>query len=146
MPDSPRCIGIAADHGVYASKDNLAGMLRDARYEVIDFGDSQPKPDDGDPDFVVPSPRWKRRGCAYCRQQGSIQAIQAVFTRAPGDDAPIAGMKVAEGGWFAARPPGTEDISKIHAESFQGTDHLRRILEEAQLVVNDTLGAAPYRS
>ena len=52
---------------------------------------------------------------------------------------------MAESGWFAARPSGTEDIYKIYAESFRGADHLRRILEEAQAIVNDALavGASP---
>jgi phosphoglucomutase len=52
---------------------------------------------------------------------------------------------VSESGWFAARPSGTEDVYKIYAESFRGADHLRRILEEAQAMVNDALavGAAP---
>ena len=73
------------------------------------------------------------------------EKIQAVLTRAPGNDAPIGGLKVvAENGWFAARPSGTEDIYKIYAESFKGTDHLHRILEEAQSIVSDTL-AAPRR-
>jgi phosphoglucomutase len=45
----------------------------------------------------------------------------------------------AQNGWFAARPSGTEDIYKIYAESFQGADHLRRILEEAQTIVSDAL-------
>ena len=53
---------------------------------------------------------------------------------------------IAESGWFAARPSGTEDIYKIYAESFRGADHLRRILEEAQIIVNDALAAAPQRS
>ena len=46
---------------------------------------------------------------------------------------------VAESGWFAARPSGTEDIYKIYAESFRGADHLHRILEEAQTIVDDSL-------
>jgi phosphoglucomutase len=49
---------------------------------------------------------------------------------------------VAESGWFAARPSGTEDIYKIYAESFGGVDHLHRILEEAQMIVSDTLAAS----
>jgi len=57
MPDSPKRIGIAADHGGFESKAYLAGMLRKARYEVVDFGDSQPKPDDDYPDFVAPLAR-----------------------------------------------------------------------------------------
>jgi phosphoglucomutase len=75
------------------------------------------------------------------------EKIQAILTRAPGNDAPIGGVKVvAESGWFAARPSGTEDIYKIYAESFQGADHLRRIIEEAQAMVNTTLAATPDRS
>ncbi|MHB8752845.1 MAG: phosphoglucomutase (alpha-D-glucose-1,6-bisphosphate-dependent) [Aggregatilineales bacterium] len=65
------------------------------------------------------------------------EKIQAIFTNAPGNGAPIGGLKVmAESGWFAARPSGTEDIYKIYAESFRGADHLGRILEEAQAIVN----------
>ncbi len=70
------------------------------------------------------------------------QKIQAVLSRAPGNGEPIGGIKVvSEGGWFAARPSGTEDIYKIYAESFIGQDHLRRIIEEAQAMIDDALGA-----
>jgi len=70
------------------------------------------------------------------------EKIQAVLTHAPGNGARIGGLKVsAESGWFAARPSGTEDIYKIYAESFRGPDHLRRILEEAQTIVSDSLAA-----
>ena len=72
------------------------------------------------------------------------EKIESILTRAPGNDAPIGGLKViAKSGWFAARPSGTENIYKIYAESFRGEDHLRRILEEAQTMVNATLAAAP---
>jgi len=74
------------------------------------------------------------------------EKIRTILTHAPGNGAPIGGLKVvAESGWFAARPSGTEDIYKIYAESFRGEDHLRRILEEAQAMVNDALavGASP---
>jgi len=75
------------------------------------------------------------------------EKIQTLLTHAPGNGAPIGGIKViAESGWFAARPSGTEDIYKIYAESFRGADHLRRILEEAQTIVNDALAAVPQRS
>jgi phosphoglucomutase len=71
------------------------------------------------------------------------EKIQNVLTHAPGNGAPIGGLKVAaQSGWFAARPSGTEDIYKIYAESFQGADHLRRILEEAQTIVSDALTAS----
>jgi phosphoglucomutase len=71
------------------------------------------------------------------------EKIQAILTRAPGNGAPIGGLKVvAESGWFAARPSGTEDIYKIYAESFRGEDHLRRIQEEAQTIVSAALAAS----
>jgi phosphoglucomutase len=71
------------------------------------------------------------------------EKIQAILTNAPGNGAPIGGLKVvAESGWFAARPSGTENIYKIYAESFRGADHLQRILEEAQRIVSDTLAAS----
>jgi phosphoglucomutase len=74
------------------------------------------------------------------------EKIQTVLTHAPGNGAPIGGLKVtAESGWFAARPSGTEDIYKIYAESFRGADHLRRILAEAQTIVNDTLATSPQQ-
>jgi phosphoglucomutase len=66
--------------------------------------------------------------------------IQSILTRAPGNDAPIGGLKVTtESGWFAARPSGTEAIYKIYAESFRGGDHLKRILAEAQAIVDAAL-------
>ena len=65
------------------------------------------------------------------------EPITAVLTEAPGNHAPIGGLKVTtENGWFAARPSGTEDVYKIYAESFLGPDHLQRIQEEAQGLVN----------
>ncbi|HMB41460.1 MAG TPA: phosphoglucomutase (alpha-D-glucose-1,6-bisphosphate-dependent) [Balneolaceae bacterium] len=63
------------------------------------------------------------------------------ITRAPGNDAPIGGLKVeTENGWFAARPSGTEDIYKIYTESFKGKGHLKQIQEQAKEIVNDVLG------
>jgi phosphoglucomutase len=71
------------------------------------------------------------------------EPIATVLTRAPGNDAPIGGVKVStEHGWFAARPSGTEDVYKVYAESFLGEEHLERIIREAQAVVADALGAA----
>jgi phosphoglucomutase len=72
------------------------------------------------------------------------EKILEILTDAPGNRAPIGGLKVvAESGWFAARPSGTEDIYKIYAESFRGVDHLKRIQEEAQTIVSNTLAASP---
>jgi ribose 5-phosphate isomerase B len=62
MPDSPKRVGVAADHGGYESKEYLAGMLREAHYDVVDFGDSQLREDDDYPDFVVPLARAVARG------------------------------------------------------------------------------------
>jgi phosphoglucomutase len=68
------------------------------------------------------------------------ESITQVLTSAPGNGAPIGGLKVAtESGWFAARPSGTEDVYKIYAESFKGPDHLRNIQEEARAVVSAAL-------
>jgi phosphoglucomutase len=68
------------------------------------------------------------------------EPIVAVLTRAPGNDAPIGGVKVTtEHGWFAARPSGTEDVYKVYAESFLGEEHLQRLLGEAQEVVANAL-------
>lgn len=69
------------------------------------------------------------------------EAISAKLTRAPGNNAPIGGLKVvAKNGWFAARPSGTENIYKIYAESFKGTSHLNAIVGEAKSIVNNALG------
>jgi len=68
------------------------------------------------------------------------EAIQARLSSAPGNGAPIGGLKVVTAsGWFAARPSGTENIYKIYAESFKDAQHLRTIVDEAQQIVNDAL-------
>jgi phosphoglucomutase len=69
--------------------------------------------------------------------------ITAILTRAPGNDAPIGGLKVVTAnGWFAARPSGTENVAKVYAESFRGEEHLARLLDEAQALVASVTGAA----
>lgn len=95
------------------------------------------------------TPEQKSRLSALSPQQ--VQAtnladekIQSIISHAPGNDASLGGVKVvAENGWFAARPSGTEDIYKIYAESFRGRDHLRRIVEEAQAIVDTALKEKP---
>jgi phosphoglucomutase len=68
------------------------------------------------------------------------EEVQQILTAAPGDGNAIGGIKViAKDGWFAARPSGTEEIYKIYAESFLGQDHLRRIEQEAQAIISETL-------
>ena len=95
------------------------------------------------------TPEQKKRLSALSSQQ--VQAtnltgekILSIISHAPGNGAPIGGVKVvAENGWFAARPSGTEDIYKIYAESFHGEDHLRKIVEEAQAIVDKALKEKP---
>lgn len=68
------------------------------------------------------------------------EKIEAILTRAPGDNEPIGGVKVVtKNGWFAARPSGTENIYKIYAESFLDQEHLNRIIAEAQSIVDKAL-------
>ncbi len=74
------------------------------------------------------------------------EPIEAMLTAAPGNGAPIGGLKVvAASGWFAARPSGTENVYKLYAESFRGEEHLERILAEAQAIVDAALRAAGAR-
>jgi phosphoglucomutase len=71
------------------------------------------------------------------------EKIESILSNAPGNNEAIGGLKViAKSGWFAARPSGTENIYKIYAESFRGEDHLHRILEEAQVIVNTSFKTA----
>jgi phosphoglucomutase len=71
------------------------------------------------------------------------EKITRVLSQAPGNGAPIDGLKVlTEHGWFAARPSGTEEIYKIYAESFKGKEHLGRLIDEAQKLVSDCFAAA----
>jgi phosphoglucomutase len=68
------------------------------------------------------------------------EKIKSILTKAPGNNAPIGGLKViTDNGWFAARPSGTEDIYKIYAESFLNKEHLKKIIDEAQTIVNAAL-------
>jgi phosphoglucomutase len=94
------------------------------------------------------TPAQKARLGKLDRQQVRItelagEPIEAVLTAAPGNDAPIGGVKVtSRGGWFAARPSGTENIYKIYAESFHDAAHLQRLIKEAQTIVDTALAGA----
>ena len=69
--------------------------------------------------------------------------IEKILTKAPGNDAPIGGLKITtKNGWIAARPSGTEDIYKIYAESFLNQGHLDTLLKEGQQVVNKIFEAS----
>jgi phosphoglucomutase len=109
----------------------LAAELGDPVYDRID---------------APATPEQKKRLSSLSAQEIDAQdlageKILQVLSRAPANDAPIGGVKVvAQNGWFAARPSGTENIYKIYAESFRGEDHLRRIAAEAQAIVDRALG------
>ena len=94
---------------------------------------------------ATPEQKAKLRQLTPDRVQESELAgepITAKLTKAPGNQAPIGGLKVvAESGWFAARPSGTENIYKIYAESFKSGSHLNAIVGEAQEMVNNALGS-----
>ncbi len=99
------------------------------------------------------SPLYERIDAAATRDQKAVleklspeqitastlagETILAKLTHAPGNRAPIGGLKViTENGWFAARPSGTEDVYKIYTESFKDREHLKRIQDEAQEMVS----------
>jgi phosphoglucomutase len=72
------------------------------------------------------------------------ERIESILSHAPGNGEPIGGVKVnTASGWFAARPSGTENIYKIYAESFEGAEHLQRLLQEAQAIVDAAISPAP---
>ncbi|MEO6916021.1 MAG: phosphoglucomutase (alpha-D-glucose-1,6-bisphosphate-dependent) [Chitinophagaceae bacterium] len=74
------------------------------------------------------------------RKDMAGEKIETILTKAPGNNAAIGGLKVmTANAWFAARPSGTEDIYKIYAESFLGKDHLKKVIDEAQAIVNAAL-------
>jgi phosphoglucomutase len=113
-----------SDPGVHYRK--LAEQFGDPVYERLD---------------VIASPAQKAildrlSPGVVAAQELAGEKIVAKLTSTPFNDAPIGGLKViAENGWFAARPSGTEDIYKIYAESFRGEEHLERIFAEAQMIV-----------
>ena len=93
-------------------------------------------------------PRPEQKACSSSSRPSQVEGdelagepIEAVLTEAPGNGAPIGGLKVvAEHGWFAARPSGTEDVYKVYAESLDGEERLERILGEAEEIVAKALG------
>ncbi|MBE0612502.1 MAG: alpha-D-glucose phosphate-specific phosphoglucomutase [Burkholderiales bacterium] len=105
----------------------------------------------GSPHYVrIDAPATPAQKAAFKHLSGdSVQAtalagdtILAKLTRAPGNDAPIGGLKVTtSAGWFAARPSGTEDIYKLYAESFTSAEHLAQIVAQAQEIVSAALRA-----
>jgi phosphoglucomutase len=89
--------------------------------------------------FPSKSSSWISRARTPTSKFGD-EPITAKLTNAPGNQAPIGGLKIiATSAWFAARPSGTESLYKIYAESFKDRDHLNAIVSEAQTIVNNTL-------
>ena len=94
------------------------------------------------------TPEQKKRLADLSPEQVNIstlagEPITGTLTRAPGNDAPLGGLKlVTESGWFAVRPSGTEDVYKLYAESFRGCDHLQQIQAEAHEIVAATFTKA----
>jgi phosphoglucomutase len=94
------------------------------------------------------TPQQKQRLAALSAQQVKAvelagEKITSVISHAPGNQEPLGGIKMSTAnGWFAARPSGTENIYKIYAESFQGSEHLQRILKEAQAIVGAAIAPA----
>jgi phosphoglucomutase len=101
---------------------------------------------------VPTTPEGRRRLAKLTADQLGItqlagEAVRATFTTAPGDKAPIGGLKVAaENGWFAVRPSGTEEVYKIYAESFRSEADLRTIQQQAQDAVDSLTPADPPAS
>ena len=115
----------------------LTGELGDPVYERID--------DPATPEQKAALARLSASDVHATEVAG--QPIKKILTNAPGDGSPIGGIKViAKDGWFAARPSGTEEICKIYAESFLDQDHLRKIEEEAQTIVSETLASGAQAS
>ena len=123
---------ITAQHGQDPAElyRGLVGELGDPVYERRDV-----------PATPEQKARLKRLSPERLRaSQVAGEPIQAVLANAPGNGAPIGGLKVVTAsGWFAVRPSGTEDVYKIYAESFQGRDHLREIQRDAERIVAEAL-------
>jgi phosphoglucomutase len=112
---------------------SLAGRFGDAAYKRVDVAASAE-------DKAILSKLSPEQVTA---DELAGEPITDILTKAPGNDAPIGGLKVVtESGWFAARPSGTEAVYKVYAESLRGEEHLERILAEAEGVVRDALGGA----
>ena len=139
-------IDVAAREHLSALIRPAAALKRTANF-LVEFGDP------ADDLVEAPAtPEQKEMLEKLSAQQVKItelagEKIQTILTHASGNGAPIGGLKVvAESGWFAARPSGTENIYKIYAESFRGEEHVRHILEEAQTIVNNAIApAAPSK-
>jgi len=150
LPRTPKRIGVAADHGGYDLKEQLARMLREAGYEVIDFGDGQPTADDDYPDFVVPLARAVARGevdrgvaicgsgvgaCVVANKVAGVRAclIHESFSAHQGvedDDLNV----ICLGGLVVGHALAWELVKTFLAARFSGAErHRRRLAKVAEI-------------
>ncbi len=154
-PVVPKRIGVAADHGGFALKEQLVGMLRGAGYDVLDFGDGEPRPDDDYPDFVVPLARAVAsgevdRGVAICgsgvgasvvaNKVAGVRAclIHETFSAHQGveDDDLI---RACLGGLVVGHALAWELVQTFLAAEFSGAQrHCRRLAKVAELEGRET--------
>ncbi|MDE3040332.1 MAG: RpiB/LacA/LacB family sugar-phosphate isomerase [Nitrospirota bacterium] len=155
LPRTPHRIGVAADHGGYDLKEHLARMLREADYEVIDFGDGQPTSDDDYPDFVVPLARAVARGeldrgVAICgsgvgasvvaNKMAGVRAclIHETFSAHQGVEDDDLNM-ICLGGLVVGHALAWELVHTFLAARFSGAErHRRRLAKVAELEHKET--------
>ena len=142
LPKTPKLIGVAADHGGYKLKEYLVKMLREVGYEVIDFGDSQPKLDDDYPDFVVPLARAVARGevnrgiaicgsgvgaCIVSNKVAGVRAclIHETFSARQGVEDDNMNM-ICLGGLVVGRSLAWELVQTFLQAKFSGTERFQR--------------------
>ncbi len=143
--------GSDVDHGQGRPHPGAAGGRdhRDARARIRASTTQKSRPPHGAPVYTrvdqpaTPSEKAKLKQLSPAQVKSSSLAgepIRAILTKAPSNGAAIGGLKVvAENGWFAARPSGTENVYKVYAESFCGEAHLAQILAEARAIVQAAL-------
>ncbi len=154
-PVVPKRIGVAADHGGFALKEQLVGMLRGAGYDVLDFGDGEPRPDDDYPDFVVPLARAVAsgevdRGVAICgsgvgasvvaNKVAGVRAclIHETFSAHQGVEDDDLNM-VCLGGLVVGHALAWELVKTFLAARFSGADrHCRRLAKVVELEGRET--------
>ncbi|KAB1653843.1 alpha-D-glucose phosphate-specific phosphoglucomutase [Pseudoclavibacter chungangensis] len=123
----------------------VTGKTPSARYRelVAEFGEPAYERIDAPATPAQKAVLKKLSGDDIAATELAGEPITAKLSHAPGNDAPIGGVKVVtESAWFAARPSGTEDVYKIYAESFRGPEHLRQVQAEAKAIVDAALAAA----
>jgi ribose 5-phosphate isomerase B len=139
----PKRIGVAADHGGFALKEQLVGMLRGAGYEVLDFGDGKPRPDDDYPDYVVPLAHAVARGevdrgVAICGSGVRACLIHETFSAHQGVEDDNLNM-ICLGGLVVGHALAWELVKTFLDARFSGAErHRRRLAKVAELEGRET--------